>query len=173
MTSLRALLIAAVFALLTIPATAMADSPSLSGIYGLDEEASDEMVEAFEPAIAEMSRLKRRFARRQVRRADNPSEQITIEKEDGKVMIEAGDDPPLKVELGGEAVEHTDAEGEKRQVSARMEGDTLRVHYDVEDGEYDTRYRLESEGQRLAIISEIDVEELPKAVTYRLYYNRQ
>lgn len=160
-------------ALWAIPTTAAADSPSLSGTYELNEDASDEMVKAFKPAIDEMSRLRRGFARRAVRDADNPSEQITIDVDDDEVVIDSSNEPTRTIPFGGERIDHTNDEGDEVQLRARMKGDELVVYTDREDGEIESTYRLESNGDRLAIVSDIDIEDLPKEVTYRLYYERR
>ena len=173
MHSVKYLIFAIAFLVLALPSMAAAEAPSLSGTYELDEEASDVMVEAFEPAIEAMGRMRRGFARRAIESEDDPSEQIQIATDDDEVVIESVDEPPLTAPLDGETVDYVDGDGDKVRVRARIDDGALVVHNDVEDGEYTTTYRLDDSGDRLEVVSDIDMDQLPKEVTYRLYYDRR
>ena len=158
---------------LVFPSTAVAESPSLAGEYELDKEESDDMVEAFEPAISEMSRFRRGFARRAIRREDGPGEVMRIEQSDDEVVIEHGDNPAMTIPLNGKTVDHTDGDGDVEQISARVENGVLKTHTRRDEGEYTTEYHLSSDGRRLDIVMEMHFDRLPKAVDYRLVYRRK
>lgn len=165
----------AVFAAIAfaLPTTAVADTPTLTGTYSYDEENSDDMLEAFTPAIDEMSRMRRGFARRAVRNQAEQPERMRIELSDDKITIQAGSDPAIVAPLNGEAVRYTNKDDEPEQVTARKKGDGVEVHRDFEDGEYLTEYKLQSNGQTLRIESKITMDALPKAVQFNRSYQRQ
>lgn len=156
-----------------VPATALADDPDISGTYEYDEDQSDDMLEAFTPAIDEMSRLKRGFTRRRVRNQPPPPATTRIEQSDDEITINDAGRPPIEAPLDGTPVDYVNSDGENEKVTARIKNDAIEIHRDFEDGEYRTRYRLSSDGQRLGIFSEIDMDELPKVVHYRRIYNRK
>ena len=167
------MLFVAIFVAFAFPATAVADGPDLSGTYSYDEENSDDMMEAFTPAIDAMSRMRRGFARRAVRNQDDPPAQIKIEQSDDEIAIHAGDSPVIRAPLNGETVDYVNKDGETEKVTARLDDDAVEVHRDFDDGEYRTRYRLSTSGQRLGIFSKIDMDALPKVVNYRRAYDRR
>lgn len=160
------------FLIVTLPGTAMAESPpSYSGTYELDEEASDDLMEAFEPAVKEMSRFKRPFARRTIRRESGPEAKLRIQKNDEMLIIEAHED--FRVPLNGEPVDHEDNDGDIVQMSAWIDDGVLMVRTEMDDGEYTTEYRLSPDGKQLSALTRIDVEQLPKRVDYLIVYIRQ
>lgn len=174
MTLVRTSLLFSLFLALAfaLPATAAADGPDLTGTYSYDGDSSDNMVEAFEPAINEMSRLRRGFARRRVANQPDPPAQIRIQQSDDEIVIRSGDNPTLTAPLDGRTVDYVNADGETEKVSARIDGNAVRIHRDFEDGEYLVRYSLANDGQRLVIATEIDMDALPLKVDYRRIYNR-
>ncbi len=156
-----------------LPGTAFADTTALAGTYEFDEENSDDMMEAFTPAIDAMSRLRRGFARRAVRAEDNPAAQIRLDVSADEITIRQGAEPALTAPLNGETVGYTNKDDEPERVTARIKGDAIEVHRDFEDGEYRTTYRLRSNGDTLMIQSKIDMDALPKVVDYNRVYHRQ
>ena len=166
----KSLISIAALAVIAVPALAAADEPSLSGSYTLDEQRSDEMVEAFEPAIEEMSWWKRGVARRVARREDNPAQRLRIEKTGDEVTIDPSDGPPRTFPLDGEVVEYEDADDNPVRVSARVEEGTLVMDYDIVVGEYTAYFRLR--GDRLELVRDMDLDRLPRRIEYRLVYRR-
>ncbi len=161
-------MVAAVAALMMAMSVASAEVSHLEGSYEFNEAESDEMIDAFMPAIDEMSRFKRGFARRAVRGEPDPSPVLRIEVSDDEVALHYEEEPTVRLPLSGEQVRHEEHDGDIRKVSARVEGQVLVLDSDVEEGEYTTRYELD--GDQLKITSHIDFEDLPKVVEYNLVY---
>ncbi len=159
--------------MLLFAGTAWADAGHLAGSYSHDEDASETMIDAFTPAIDEMSRMRRGFARRAVRNRPDPSGTIRIEydEESEEVSLHYDEEPTLTVPLSGEQIRHEEHDGDIRKVTAKMDGEALVLESDVDDGEYTTRYELN--GDRLEITSHIDFDSLPKVVEYNLVYRAQ
>ena len=163
----------ALFAFLALPATAFADAPDLAGTYQYDEQSSDNMEEAFKPAVDAMSRLKRGFTRRRIANQPPAPQTVRIEQSGDSIAIHAGDSPVIRAPLNGEVVDYVNADDETEKVTARVDGQAILVHRDFEDGEYHTRYYLQNDGQRLIIASKINMDALPKVVDYSRTYNRR
>ena len=142
---------------------------SFTGTYVLDEEASDDIEEAFEPVIQQMSGIKRPFARRAVRRRGGPDQQLRIVQFSDQVIIEAREDSVVEVPLNGEAVERENGSGDIEEVSARLEDGVLSTRTVRDEGEYTTRYRLRSDG-RLEVSLRIAFDQLPGPVDLNLVY---
>ena len=158
---------------LAVSGTASAEVSEMSGTYQLDQEASDDLVEAFEPAVSEMSRFRRGFARRAIRRKDGPDEVMKIELNDEEIVIHAGDSPAMEIPLNGEVIEYEDSSGDIQQVSAKVHDEFVEVHTRINEGEYTAEYRIGDGGQRLEIDMVMDIDRLPKKVDYRIVYRRR
>ncbi len=154
--------------------SAAADSPSLTGTYLLDEEASDDMVESFEPAIEEMGRVRRGFARRAIEREDGPDHQVLINHSDDEISIQFGDEPVQRIPLNGQTVENKNSDGDTIEQSARVDGSqTVMVQTQSDKGVTATEYRLDTDTDKLEVAMELDFDQLPKKVDYRIVYDRQ
>lgn len=154
--------------------SAGAETSTLSGTYTFNEETSDELEEAFEPALEEMGRIRRGFARRALADADEPHERMEIDKSKNRIVIRPGDDPVQTIPLDGETVENRNEEGElvDQKVQA-VEQRAVTIHTAADEGDITTEYRLGADGRQLEIVMEMDFDQLPKTVTYRLVYNRR
>lgn len=155
-----------------VPAGAM-EVDSFSGTYALDGEASDDVAEAFEPAVQEMNVVMRTLARRYLRRgAAEPEESLSIAHADGVITMRSGNRSAVSSPVSGEPVPHETSRGDVIEVSTRLDGDALRVRLASEEGDYVVVYRLEADGQRLVGETTVDLDRLPKTVRYRLVYVR-
>lgn len=152
--------------------TERADDGSLTGTYVFVDDESDDVMEAFEPAIQQMSRLKRGFARRVLREEMQPDSRIKIDVDDNTVTIHSGDNPPLKAPADGTTIEHENEDGDIIDITATVDDTTMTVHSELADGYHQTTYRLQPDGWKLDVDIELDVEDLPKPVSYSLVYER-
>ena len=172
MTPIRCSVLVALFVLFALPATAFADGPELSGTYHYDEARSDSMVDAFEPAIDEMNRIARGVARRRVRNQPPAPATVRIEQTASQIVVDFQGTPAIRAPLDGSTVDYVNADGETEKVTARVDGPAILIHRDFDDGEYHTRYFIDSNG-RLHIASRINMDSLPKVVNYtRIYTSR-
>ena len=158
------------FVLLSLAGPSWAAGESFSGTYRLDEGASDNIQEAFEPALSEMGRVRRTFARQALRRASH-EETLQIRIEGTEISMQAGQRPRLELPIDGTEREVVGENGGRARGSARLVNDRLEVRVKGERGTSTTIYRLE--GNRLIGTITFENEELSKPVTFRVVYRRE
>lgn len=161
------------FLSLLFTSSALAATPSFSGTYTLDEGASDDVLAAFEPALQEMNIVKRTAARQVLRRRVQPERHIRIAHTSATITIQDGSRPALEVPEDGREVDITTVEGNAAKISARVAEAVLRVNMNEEKGRYRARYSLSPDGRRLTVRVNLDYQQLPKPVSYKLVYTRQ
>lgn len=161
-----------VFALLGTSSHVMVERQPFSGTYVLDKEASDDVVEAFEPVLQELNFVTRRIARSRLQEDAQPDKNLRIHQSETEVTIQSGDSPAMTTPLSGEMVDRETEQGGKVKVRTRIVGPVLEQHIVFGAGSQTNRYRLSSDGQRLTNTVRLVVDRLPRPVTYRLVYNR-
>ncbi len=171
MRKMAAMTAAALLLLWAVPA--MGDEPGLTGVWTYDEEASDDVVAAFEPALEEMGRVRRAVARRVLRREVEPEETTRIDIDDETVTVGSGDDPPLVAPVDGETVDHENDDGDDFRLRVDLDASTLTVWVTGDDTDFRSRYRLGDDGTRLDVEIRVDADELSQAVRYDLVYQRR
>ncbi|RAL25389.1 hypothetical protein DL240_04040 [Lujinxingia litoralis] len=154
------------------PATAQAQTPPCSGTYTLDEAASDDFLAAFEPALQEMNAIKRAIARKMLKRGEGPDRRLTLRQQEGQITLQGGDRPAVTLPLNGERVAHTGENGEEVHFRARMRDEVLHVEMETEHGPIRSQYRCR-EGGRLDVRTRLEMEQLPRPVSYRMVYRAQ
>jgi hypothetical protein len=157
---------------LLVPSAAFADVTPFVGTYALDEAASDDMAEAFEPAIREMSMVVRPLARRRVRDI-RPDASTRFEHSAEGLIVQSGERTPVTLPPNGDPVERTTGEGDTVRLSVRVEGDVLRLRMEGERGRSTSEYRLSPDGETLTVVTTLDFDRLPRPVRYRLVYRRR
>ncbi|RDV39642.1 hypothetical protein DV096_03505 [Bradymonadaceae bacterium TMQ3] len=176
MQTLRKLLVTSLFALALLAtgmaSTASAQTPDFSGSYVLDEAASDDFFDAFEPALEEMNPIKRALARRYLKKTDGPDTRLRLEQSAETVTVQGEDRPAVAIPLSGERVSREGDDGKTVHFSAGLRGEVLRVTMLTEGGPFRTDYRMLDDG-RMEIRVRVENEQLPLPVTYRLVYRAQ
>lgn len=147
------------------------DSP-FNGTWILDEEASDDFAEAFEPALQEMGRIRRSIARIALGRADGHAPFVHIEITDDYITVQQGERRPARLPANGEPVQHENDDGDIMQGTAHLEGNVLRVEMQGENGGSNTDYHLSDNHQRLTVHRTLESERLPEPVEILAVYNR-
>ena len=74
----RGLIVAVALVLSLAPLSVTAQPPKLEGRYILDARASDDVHKAIDEAVAEMSGLRRPFARLRLREVNQPPQRIDV-----------------------------------------------------------------------------------------------
>ncbi len=154
-----------------IPVEIAGDDTCLAGSYVLNEKASDDVMKAFEPALAEMSPLTRSIARRRLRRQAQPEARLRIDLAHDAVTISSGDRPAMTLPSNGEKVDMSIEDGTGR-FSANIVDGVLRVRMEADDGGYTHEYSLDPDGRRLTLNVSVSFDRLPRPVSYQLAYDR-
>ena len=160
---------AATGAAILISSSGSASPPQglISGSYILDEERSDDVLQAIDSAVAGLSRPP--FARR-LRKAAAPAYAIRISFAAGRFSIHYDAKAPIVVWTGGEPIEWRLDDGQVFDVLARADGDAIALTFRAADSERTTVYR--SDGQQLMTETTITSPLLSTPIRYRVVYNR-
>jgi hypothetical protein len=153
------------------PGSASPEQGLISGSYILDEERSDDVLQALNSAVDGMSPSITRlsFARR-LRKAAAPAYAIRISIAAGRFSITRDAHPLITVWIGGEPIELMLEGRQVFDVSARANGEAISLTFRAADSERTTVYR--SEGQQLVTETTIISPLLSTPIRYRVVYNR-
>lgn len=149
------------------PGSASPPQGLISGSYILDEERSDDVLQAIDSAVAGLSRPP--FARRLRKAAARPYA-IRISFAAGRFSIHYDAKAPIVVWTGGEPIEWRLDDGQIFDVSATANGDAISLTFRAPDSERTTVYR--SDGQQLETETTIISPLLSTPIRYRVVYNR-
>lgn len=153
-------------------ASASAEEQSFSGEYEFNAARSDDMMEAFGPALEAMGPLKRSIARRMLSRAE-PDQEVQIRLEGESILLRAGDREELRARINGDAVDYKTERGEAAKARVSMVGDELRVLVESKKGTSTSRYILSPDGGFLTWILELRYSDLPRAVIFKQVFDRR
>ena len=153
--------------LIASPGSASPPQGLISGSYILDEERSDDVLQAIDSAVAGLSRPP--FARR-LRKAAAPAYAIRLSIAAGRFSIMRDAHPPITVWIGGEPIELMLEGGQVFDVSAIANGEAISLTFRAADSERTTVYR--SDGQQLVTETTIISPLLSTPIRYRVVYNR-
>lgn len=153
--------------LISSPGSASPPQGLISGSYILDEERSDDVLQAIDSAVAGLSRPP--FARRLRKAAARPYA-IRISFAAGRFSIHYDAKAPIVVWTGGEPIEWRLDDGQIFDVSATANGEAISLTFRAPDSERTTVYR--SDGQQLVTETTIISPLLSTPIRYRVVYNR-
>ena len=152
---------------LASPGSASPPQGLISGSYILDEERSDDVLQAIDSAVAGLSRPP--FARRLRKAAARPYA-IRISFAAGRFSIHYDAKAPIVVWTGGEPIQWRLEDGQVFDVSATADGEAISLTFRAPDSERTTVYR--SDGQQLVTETTIISPLLSTPIRYRVVYNR-
>ena len=153
--------------LIASPGSASPPQGLISGSYILDEERSDDVLQAIDSAVAGLSRPP--FARRLRKAAARPYA-IRISFAAGRFSIHYDAKAPIVVWTGGEPIEWRLEDGQVFDVSAKANGDAISLTLRAADNERTIVYR--SDGQQLVTETTVTSPLLSTPIRYRAVYNR-
>lgn len=160
------------FVLLSSPVDAGPDSSSITGNYKLNEEESDDFLEAFEDQLEEMGRITRRVARVLINRRGGHAEEVKIEISDDTVIFQADENDPIHFPADGSEITHINDSGDEMKGRAELEGNRLRISMMGDSGGSVTEYQLNDNGDKLNVDRKIEVGRLAEAVEFQVVYDR-
>lgn len=155
-----------------VSSVVLAEERSFSGEYEFNAARSDDMMEAFGPALEAMGPLKRSIARRMLSSAE-PDQEVQIRLEGESILLRAGDREELRATINGEPVDYKTERGEAAKARVSMVGEELRVLVESKKGTSTSRYRLSPDGGFLTWILELRYSDLPKAVIFKQVFDRR
>ena len=167
-------LIPALFALLALlaPALSHAQGPeSLRGTYTLNRQASDNVNQAIEAAVARMNFVTRPIARGRLRKTNTAYERLVISFPTSQVSIQFDARNAIVTNANGTPIKWRREDGEEFDVSTEWENGRLEQTFAAEDGRRVNEYTLSADGT-LTMNVTITSPRLASPLRYKLVYNR-
>ena len=168
---LSAALIGAALVVPWSPAPAAAQDAGVpAGVYVFVPEQSEEIEEAIDETVSQLSWVIRGFARRRLRGANQPIDTVRIEYPGDTVRITLrAADGPIPSPRSGEFVPYTRPDGEVVRVKTELGAGVITQFFDSEDGQKQMVYRLRDDGL-LELVSTIYSERLDEPFEYVWVY---
>lgn len=141
----------------------------LSGTYKSVSDRSNDIAQAIDKAVERMNFIKRPIARGRLARTNFAYKEIRIELGATEAEITYDTQAPIRMPLSGEAIKWKRADGEVFDVSAKLEGGTLKQTYQAEDGMRVNSFTKDANGTLLLNV-EVSSPQLPQPVKYTLEY---
>ena len=158
----------AVLILVTL-VTSAADN-TLEGAYSYVPEKSANLDAAIEQAVAEMSFIKRPFARSRLKKTNSVYRTVAISRTADEIVI-ALNGTPIRMPKGGQPVKWKRDDGELFDVSAAWHETAVDQTFKAEDGTRTNTFKLNSDGT-LSMDVTIRSEQLPQPIKYSIAYRR-
>jgi len=151
----------------------MAGEPAIEGTYSYVEEGSDDVKEAIDVAVRQVSWFIRTFARGRLEKTNPLYETVVIERAEGEWTILVDDRKPVTAPVDGTPVEWEREDGEVFDVTVELQEDgSLLQRFVAEDGERDNHYVLGPDGETMSMNVEIRSPKLKEPVRYTWMYER-
>jgi hypothetical protein len=147
-----------------------AQSPGLFGTWTLT--AVPDLTPIIESATASMNFVTRPIARARLKKATLAFQTIRIDRGPDDIGIQYEQRLPQRMPADGRAVAWTREDGEKMQISARMDQDDLVQHYQAADGERTNVFHVDPRTRTLTLGVTILSPRLPAPVTFSLTYRQ-
>lgn len=156
----------------TAPCSASAEQGLLSGSYIMDEERSDNVMDALNSAVRAMPpSVFRPYFGRRLRKASAPVYAIKILFAEGRFWLKNDAKRKIVVSTSGENIEWTEEDGQVFNVSAQVKDEAISLTFHAIDNSERTIVYC-SDGQQLVTETTIIGPLLSTPIRYRLVYNR-
>ena len=170
----RICVLLAVLALAAVlPASAGAQQTAgLRGTFTYNAQASDNVNQAIERAVARMNFVTRPIARGRLRKTNAPYQRIAIAFTPQQVTVTTDERAPIVTPANGTPIKWTREDGEVLDVSTEWENGALEQTFKAEDGQRVNTYTVSADGNTLTMNVTITSPRLAAPLTYKLVYNR-
>lgn len=153
-----------------LPAGASAQA-GLAGTWTLNRQASDNIEQAINGAVADMNFITRPIARRRLNRTNAAYNRVVIAT-GNQVSVTFDQRRAIVTPANGNAIKWEREDGEMFDVATRMNGATLVQTFTAEDGSRENSYTLSNNGNTLTMNVTIRSPRLENPLRYKLVYNR-
>jgi hypothetical protein len=160
-----------VLLLIASPA-ALAQNPSLTGVFVNPAQSMANIEKAIEVATKEFNFVARPIARSRLKKHSPPITRVEIEQGPA-ITIKLGDAKPTIHSPGQPPIKWVRPDGEVFNVTMQWQGATLLQTFESEEGTRVNRYSLSADGQQLTMDVTLTGPQLKRAVKYVLTYTRE
>jgi hypothetical protein len=153
-----------------------AAAPAVAGQYRYSggEPQRQQLLAAIEEVVADMVFLARPIARKRLRDSNLPSEELQLVVTGDKITILRPGRPTVSAPRNGSMVVWKSPDGDEFKVRHTLRGDREVVQEFVGDGNRSTNvFTLADDGARLTVHTTITADRLPRALSFRMTYQRK
>jgi len=129
------------------------------------------LLAAIEHCVAELNFLVRPLARHRLVQSSGIPSRVVIAAEDTRVSVQQGSGPVLSSPLGS-VIPATSVEGDRIELSHRIQDDALVQRVANPDGARQTVYRLDAKGSRMSAEVTTSSRFFSRALVYTLTFER-
>lgn len=151
-------------------------TPRVAGHYRYagGEAQRQQLLDAIEAVVADMVFLARPIARRRLRDGNLPSEELQIEVTSDKITILRPGRPTVSAPRDGSQVVWKSPDGDEFKVRHVLRADHEVTQEFVGDGNRSiNEFTLADDGARLVVRTTITADRLPRALRFRMTYQRR
>lgn len=154
--------------------------PGLQRYVGTYEYAGgdaeiDALDDAIDQVVSQMNFFVRGIARRRLRKPNLPSKRVVITVENGQIGIDRPGQPKVSAPADGKPVQWRNPDdGEVFQVRQGIDEDGhLYQRFKGDDSTSRNEFRLDDDGKKLTIHTEITADRLPAPLRFDMTYRRE
>ena len=142
----------------------------LRGTWTLDRQASDNVAQAINTAVARMNFVTRPIARGRLTRTNQPYQRVVIDFTAQQVSVTTDSRPAIESPGNGTPIKWTREDGEVLDLSTEWENGRLEQTFKAEDGQRVNVFSVSGDVMTMQVT--ITSPRLPQPLTYKLVYNR-
>jgi len=169
---IRMLCAISLLGLVTSGSCALAQEPTLQGVFVATTADRSGINAAIEQAAAKMNWLVAGVARGRLSKTNPLYHRIEIRNSGSQISVQYDQRKPILMPADGQLVKWTREDGEVFDVSAQIVGTQLTQTYKAQDGQRVNVFSLQPDGT-LRLDVTITSPQLPSAVSYTLNYTRK
>jgi hypothetical protein len=155
---------------------ATAAAPRIAGVYGYvgGEGERSALISAIEGVIHDMIFIARPIARKRLRAANMPSDELMIAVTADRIVIVRPGRPTVSAPRDGSEIVWRSPDGDEFRVRHHLVGDDRVVQEFVGDGNRsENTFSLAADGARLTVQTSITADRLPRPLHFRTTYQRK
>ncbi|HEX5726649.1 MAG TPA: hypothetical protein VFX98_14330 [Longimicrobiaceae bacterium] len=153
-------------------APASAQQASMKGTFALNRQASDNVHQAIERAVARLNFVTRPIARGRLRKTNVPYERVVIDFNTSQVRVTRDNLPAIVTPANGTPTPWTREDGERFDVSTEWENGRLEQTFRAEDGQRVNVFTISEDGRTLTMDVTITSPRLENPLRYKLVFDR-
>ena len=153
-----------------LPSGLHAQETSMKGTWRYNAQASDNVAQAINAAVARMNFVTRPIARGRLTRTNQPYQRVTIDFTTQQVSVTTDQRPAITSPANGTPIKWTREDKEVLDVSTEWENGRLEQTFKAEDGQRVNVFSVD--GDTLTMNVTITSPRLAAPLRYKLVYNR-
>lgn len=153
-----------------VPVAARAQESSMRGTFTLNRQASDNVRQAIDAAVARMNFVTRPIARGRLVRTNTAYERVVLNFDQREVTVTFDQRAAIKSPANGTPIKWKREDGEEFDLSTEWENGRLEQTFKAEDGQRVNVFSID--GDTLTMNVTITSPRLTAPLRYKLVYNR-